>query len=180
MFGRPEAAAKAALHIVMAGEDAVLARLEPVFAALGRSWRMGTRPVHANLTKLSGNFMIGCAIETMAEAAALLGAHGADARAFLAFMSETLLASPIYKSYGATIGSGQEPVTSIGLSLPLKDMGLILSAGHGAGLRIPLASLLLDALQQARAQGLEKKDWSVALAEVARTRTGPSTSPATP
>ena len=70
VLGRPEAAAAAKLFILAAGPDAALATCRPVFEALGqRTFILGENPSAANVVKLSCNFLLAAAIESMAVAA---------------------------------------------------------------------------------------------------------------
>lgn len=170
VFGRPEAAAAARLDIVTAGAPDILDRVEPVLGILGRTWRMGDDPKLACLVKIAGNFMIGCAVEAMAESAALISSHGGDPAPFLAMMGDTLFPAPVYRSYGAAIASGVSPGVPSGLQAPLKGVGRTLGEAAAAEIRMPFAELLQDRLHQAVGQGLSGEDWSVALAKVVRTR----------
>jgi 3-hydroxyisobutyrate dehydrogenase-like beta-hydroxyacid dehydrogenase len=169
MFGRPEAAIAASLNIVTGGDAAILDRIEPVLGVLGKCWRVGGDPVHAHLAKIAGNFMIACALETMAEAAALLQAYGADPSMFLSIMANSLFAAPIYKLYGPAVAGGL-PATRSGLSLPIKDNALALDAALSGAISLPLAEQVRANLMKASADGFKDEDWSTALAHVARTR----------
>lgn len=168
MFGRPDMAAAAKLNMVTAGAREDVEAVEPVLGALGRTWPVGEDPRIGHLAKIAGNFMIGGAIEAMAESAALITSRGGDAAPFLSMLGETLFAGPIYKSYGAAIASGESPGVPSGLKLPLKDVGLTLQEGRAASLSLPLAELLQGHLKAAGDNGLMDEDWSVALAEGAR------------
>jgi 3-hydroxyisobutyrate dehydrogenase-like beta-hydroxyacid dehydrogenase len=170
MFGRPDVAAAATLNIAMAGAADVLDRLEPIFGALGKAWRMGEDPRLGHVAKIAGNFMIGCAIEAMAESAALISQQRGDPTSFLSMMSETLFAAPIYRAYGGAIASGASPGAPSGLQLPLKDVGLALGEAAATGLELPLAQLVQNRLQNAVRQGLGDEDWSIALSKSARTQ----------
>jgi 3-hydroxyisobutyrate dehydrogenase-like beta-hydroxyacid dehydrogenase len=167
MFGRPEAAAAGRVNFVVAGEVAALGRVTPILESSGRCWIVGSHPHHAHVAKIAGNFMISCAIETMAESVALMEANGADAAPFIEAMTSTLFAAPIYQLYGRPMGERRELSPPSGLALPLKDNGLARDASPTA---LPLAELLRDNLTQAMDEGLGGKDWSTALAQVARSR----------
>ena len=55
VFGRPDAAAAAKLFIAAAGAEADLARVQPLFEAIGQKvFVLSTTPSRANLVKLSG------------------------------------------------------------------------------------------------------------------------------
>ncbi len=168
MFGRPDIAAAAKLNIVTAAPPDLLQQVEPVLSVLGKTWRVGDDPRIAHIAKIAGNFMIGCAIETMAESAALISLNGGDPGLFLTMLGETLFNSSIYRSYGAAVASGKSPGAPSGLRLPLKDVGLTLGEAQALGTRTPFATLLGEQLHLAERENLGREDWSVALASVAR------------
>ncbi|NNC23190.1 NAD(P)-dependent oxidoreductase [Salinisphaera sp. USBA-960] len=168
MFGRADMAAAAKLNMAMAGAPEDVEPAEPVLSALGQIWLIGKDPRLGHLSKIAGNFMIGCAIETMAESTALIESRGGDPAPFISMLSETLFASPVYKSYGAAIASGESPGAPSGLKLPQKDVGLTLKEGRTTGLSLPLAELLQDRLQTAENESLMDEDWSIALAKLAK------------
>lgn len=170
MFGRPDVAAAAKLNIVTAAAPDLLEKVEPVLSVLGKTWRVGDEPRIAHIAKIAGNFMIGCAIETMAESAALISLNGGDPGLFLTMLGETLFNSFIYRSYGSAVASGKSPGAPSGLQLPLKDVGLTLGEARAVGTRTPFATALQERLNYADGQGLGGEDWSVALASVARTQ----------
>jgi 3-hydroxyisobutyrate dehydrogenase-like beta-hydroxyacid dehydrogenase len=77
VFGRPELAAAGKLTIVVAGEPSAVTRIEPLLAVIGqRTWPIGVQPERANIVKLAGNFMLGAAVEAMAEASAMAWRNG--------------------------------------------------------------------------------------------------------
>lgn len=168
LFGRPEAAAKAQLQILVAGEEEAVGEAEPILRLFGQIWPMGDQPHHANLAKLAGNFLIGSAVEAMAECSGLLRANGADDAAFLDMMSKTLFSSPIYRSYAPSVAD-VTPLPALGLGIPMKDMGLLLCAARQADTDLAFAKVLLARLGAARDLGLGAEDWSSALGKLART-----------
>ena len=172
VFGRPPAAASAQLNIVAAGDPAALAKVQPLFDVLGtKTWPLGTEPQRANAAKLAGNMMIALAIEAMAEATSLTESYGVSSGDFLDIVTNTLFASPAYKSYGGNITRGVYEPAGFKLRLGLKDVNLAIDAAAARGASLPAAELVRDTLNQGVAQGLGEKDWS-ALAEVAHKRAG--------
>jgi 3-hydroxyisobutyrate dehydrogenase-like beta-hydroxyacid dehydrogenase len=104
VFGRPQAAAAAKLHVVAAGDPALIAKVQPLFDAIGqKTWIVGDRPSQANVVKICGNFMLASAIETLSEASALAKAHDIPTKILLEPMTSTLFASPAYQIYGKII-----------------------------------------------------------------------------
>jgi len=167
LFGRPEAAAKAQLQILIAGEPEATQRADEILRLFGQTWPIGNKPRHANVAKLAGNFLIGCAVEAMAECSSLLCAYGADDAAFLDMMSKTLFASPIYRSYAPSVAD-VAPLPALGLSLPLKDVALALFAAERCHVDLAYGRVLLERLTIGRAVGFGGDDWSTALGKLAR------------
>ena len=170
VFGRPDVAAAGKLNILAAGKAAVIDRVRPLLDAMGsRIWPLGESPERANVVKIAGNFMLGAAIESMAEASALTRAHGISAAVFLEVMTNTLFAAPAYQSYSNMIA--EQRYTPAGFALPLgyKDIGLALAAADASRVPLPLAGLLRDSLLEALSAGDENVDWSI-LAQVAARR----------
>jgi 3-hydroxyisobutyrate dehydrogenase-like beta-hydroxyacid dehydrogenase len=177
VFGRPDAAAAAKLHIVAAGDDAALTRVQPLLELLGQKvWRMGNVPARASVVKIAGNFMIASAIEAMGEAVALAQGHGIQARELFEMLTGSLFAAPVYKNYGTIIAERNYETVGAKLTLGLKDVRLALAAGDSANVPLPLASLLRDTLLESVAHGDGSRDWS-ALAEVSRRRAGQKDGP---
>lgn len=172
VFGRPDAAAAAKLNILAAGEDEAIGRLRPLFEAMGqRVWPLGPEPSQANAVKLAGNLMIAAAIETMGEATALARAHGVAPADFLAILTSTLFASPVFEGYGASIAAARYEPAGFKLRLGLKDVRLALQAADAVNVPLPFGSAIRDGLLEAMATGDGDKDWS-ALAEVSHRRAG--------
>jgi 3-hydroxyisobutyrate dehydrogenase-like beta-hydroxyacid dehydrogenase len=161
VFGRPEAAASAKLFVVAAGEPAALDAAEPLLGAIGqRSFRFGERPEIANLIKLSGNFLIASVIESLGEAMALVTKAGVDRHAYVDFLTSTLFAAPVYRTYGGLLADRKVSPPGFAAPLGLKDVRLALAAGESLRVPLPLASLVRDRCLALLAQGGEALDWS--------------------
>jgi 3-hydroxyisobutyrate dehydrogenase-like beta-hydroxyacid dehydrogenase len=171
VFGVPAAAAKAQLNIVVAGDEAAIARVQPLLDVLGqKTWPLGDDPKRANVAKIAGNLMITLAIEAMGEASALTESYGVKAADFLNIVTNTLFASPSYQRYGGFIGSDTyEP--GFKLTLGLKDVNLALDAAEAKGATLPSAQIVRGNMLEAIDQGMGAKDWSI-LAKIARRRAG--------
>ena len=80
VFGRVEVAAAAKLFVVAAGDQAAIAQAQPLFDAMGqRTFNVGAEAHAANLIKISGNLLVGMAIEGLAETVALARKSGLEA-----------------------------------------------------------------------------------------------------
>jgi 3-hydroxyisobutyrate dehydrogenase-like beta-hydroxyacid dehydrogenase len=170
VFGRPDMAEAAKLNIVAAGEPSAIEYVAPLFEAMGqKTWPLGREPYRANVVKLAGNFMLGCAIEAMAEACAMAQAHDVAPADVLEMLTNSLFSSPVYKGYGGLIAEERYEPALFKLALALKDVRLALAAGEQGRVPMPFASVLRDNLLEAVAQGDGEKDF-VALARVASRR----------
>jgi 3-hydroxyisobutyrate dehydrogenase-like beta-hydroxyacid dehydrogenase len=172
VFGRPEAAAAAKLFIVVAGQAEQIERCRGLFEAMGqKTFPAGEEPPMANIVKLTGNFMITAAIESMAEAFALVQKSGLDPNKFLEIMTSSLFTAPIYRNYGSIVASGKFEPAGFKMPLGLKDNRLVLAAGEEAAVPLPMASLIHDRFVAAIAQGWGNADWS-AIARVSLSEAG--------
>lgn len=172
VFGRPDAAAAARLTVIAAGAPAVVAKVEPLFQAIGAKFAVvGTDPVKANLFKISGNFMIAAAIEAMGEAAALLRKGDVDPALFFEVLTSTIFAAPVYKIYGKIISEESYDRAGFKLSLGCKDAGLMANAAEELDADLPFAGLVYRYAQEAVASGWGEKDWA-SLALLASKRAG--------
>jgi 3-hydroxyisobutyrate dehydrogenase-like beta-hydroxyacid dehydrogenase len=161
VFGRPDAAAAAKLFIVTAGPTDQVERCRPLFDAMGqKTFIAGEDPPEANLIKVTGNFMITAAIESLAEAVALVRKSGFDPKKFLEVMTGSLFAAPVYRNYGTMVAEEKFEPPGFKLPLGLKDNRLVLAAAEEAAVPMPMASLVHDRFIAALAQDMGNADWS--------------------
>jgi 3-hydroxyisobutyrate dehydrogenase-like beta-hydroxyacid dehydrogenase len=174
VFGRPEAATAAKLFVIAAGAPGVLQPLSQLFDAIGqRTFVVSEQPHTANLVKLSGNFLLASAIETISEAVALVAKAGADRQQYVDILTSTLFAAPAYQTYGGLIARQEFEPAGFAASLGLKDVRLVLAAGEQLEVPLPVASLLRDRFLTLVATGGGHLDWS-ALATLAARDAGSS------
>jgi 3-hydroxyisobutyrate dehydrogenase-like beta-hydroxyacid dehydrogenase len=167
VFGRPEAASAAKLFVIAAGNPRVLEPLHPLFDAIGqRTFVVSDQPHTANLVKLSGNFLLASAIETVSEAVALVAKAGVDRQQYVDIVTSTLFAAPAYQVYGGLIARQEFEPAGFAATLGLKDVRLVLAAAEQLQVPLPVASLLRDRLLTLVATGGGNLDWS-ALAALA-------------
>jgi 3-hydroxyisobutyrate dehydrogenase-like beta-hydroxyacid dehydrogenase len=161
VFGRPEAAEAAKLFVVAAGDSAAVQSVSPLFNAIGqRTFVVSDDPTAASLIKLSGNFLIASVIESLGEAMALVGKAGVDKQQYLDILTSTLFGAPVYQTYGGLIAREEFEPAGFAATLGLKDVRLVLEAGDGLRVPLPLASLLRDRFLTLLATGGEHLDWS--------------------
>lgn len=171
VFGNPDAAKAHELVIVAAGSAALLARCEPVFAALGvRTFVVGDAPASANLIKIAGNAMLASTLTTLSEVLAFVRKSGIEPAAFSEIMTASLFGGRAHKLYGARMVS-ENFTPGFTFPLALKDLTLVLAAAQAAAVPMPTISVARDRLLAGIAQGYGDLDWS-ALAKVAANDAG--------
>ena len=161
VFGRPEAAEAGKLFVVAAGDKSAVERCKPLLEVLGqRVFVIGDKPEMANVVKLSGNFLIASVIESLGEAIALTRKYGIDAHAYVEFLTNSLFAAPVYKTYGGIIAEEKYQPAGFKLRLGLKDVRLALAAADAVDAPLPFASVVRDHMLTAIGHGMEDMDWS--------------------
>ncbi len=161
VFGRPEAAATRKLWICMAGDGKAKERAKPILETLGQQiFDFGEKPEAANVVKLAGNFLIGSAIEAMAEAYTFAEKNGVSREMVADVFSQTFLACPIYQNYGKVIATQEYQPAGFKLSLGLKDMNLLTSVAATSLTPMPLGNLLQERLLSAMSKGRADMDWT--------------------
>jgi 3-hydroxyisobutyrate dehydrogenase-like beta-hydroxyacid dehydrogenase len=172
VFGRPEAAEAGKLFVVAAGKADVIERCRPVLETLGqRLFVMGEKPDMANVVKLSGNFLIASIIEALGEAIALARKYGIDPHQYVDFLTNSLFAAPVFKTYGGIIAHQRYSPAGFKVRLGLKDVKLAIAAAEAVDMPLPLASMIRDHELTVISRGMEEMDWS-ALAKLAAENAG--------
>ena len=161
VFGKPEVAARAQLWICVSGSATARARVRPVQEALGQKvYEFGDDPSAANVVKLAGNFLIGAAVEAMAEAFTLAQKNGIGREQVYELFSQTLFDCFVYRGYGKLVASEHYQPIGARPSLIRKDYGLILQAAADALVPMPLAELIHARLTSTIAKGRDDVDWA--------------------
>lgn len=169
VLGRPAVAAEGRLNILVAGESAVVAEVEPylqLFAA--RLWPLGEEPSTANAVKIAVNYDIIHAIQAMGESVALVEARGVDPALFIEILTSTLFAGVVYSGYGGMIARQSYDPPGFDVALGAKDLRLSAEIAAESGVYLPTLSALTAVFDRALAEpDLARLDWGAA-AEVTR------------
>ena len=129
------------LTIMVAAAAGALAALRPVFEALGdRIFHVGERPGQGATVKAVNQLLCGVHIAAAAEALALAGRVGVDLDVVLEILSGSSAASWMLRDRGPRMLEDVPRVTSA-VDIFVKDLGIVLEAGRGAGAALPLAAL---------------------------------------
>jgi 3-hydroxyisobutyrate dehydrogenase-like beta-hydroxyacid dehydrogenase len=135
--------------------------VRPLQEALSqRVFDFGDDPGAANVIKLAGNFLLGAAIEAMAEAFTLAQKHGVPRRQTYEFFTQTLFDCSVYRAYGELVASEHYQPVGARPSLIRKDFGLILEAAAEGLVPVPLAGLIHERLTATVAKGRADSDWA--------------------
>jgi 3-hydroxyisobutyrate dehydrogenase-like beta-hydroxyacid dehydrogenase len=170
VLGRPEVAAAGQLGLLAAGPPEAVARCAPLFEAIGRrTFDAGPDPLGATVIKLASNFVLGCAIEAMAEAFALTRAYRLPPALLHEVLTDGPFAgAPVYAGYGRAMVEERYEPPGMRTVLALKDVGLMLAAAEAAGVPLPSAEVYRRTLAAAVAHGEGERDLAVLARERAR------------
>ncbi len=161
VFGKPDAAAAAKLWLGLAGPPEARQRVRPWLEPLGQGiHEFGDDPAAASVVKLCGNFMLGAAIEAMAEAFTLAEKSGVGRQPLYEFLVNTLFNCPVYHNYGRMIAS--KNYTPVGALPPVirKDFRLVLDHAQQLATPMPLAQLVHNRMSTTVARHENDVDWT--------------------
>lgn len=161
VFGRPDAAAAGLLRLCLSGDEAAKARVGSYLAPMGEIWDFGDSPFAANVIKLAGNFMILSMVELLGEAFSLVENNGIDPAKFAAFISSTMFAAPVVKTYSQLILNPDFDNPGFMARLAAKDIGLVQDVAKRSHTAMPVADLVEGRFLQAVKQGWGEKDMTV-------------------
>jgi len=161
VFGRPEAATAKKLWVCLSGDSKAKVRARTILEALSQEiFDFGDKPETASVVKLAGNFLIGAAIEAMAEAYTFAEKNGVSRKDVADLFSKTFLSCPIYQNYGKVIAAQEYKPAGFKVSLGLKDMTLLSRVAASSRTPMPLGALLQERLQAAVNKGRSDMDWT--------------------
>jgi len=161
VLGRPDIAAMGKLFVIAAGAPDAIRTISPLLDKIGQKvFVVSEMPSAANLVKLSANFLIASAIESVGEAMALVSKAGLDRIQYSEILTSTLFDAPVYKTYGGALA--REAFEPAGFAAPLgeKDIRLALAAAEDLRVPMPFAGILHDRFLTLLANGGEHLDWS--------------------
>lgn len=169
VLGRPDLAASGQLGIVPAGLPAAVEKMQPLYDVLSnRTFPAGEQPQSATAVKIANNFLLGCAIENMGEAFALVRKLGVKPELFLDVLTKGLFSAPAYEVYGAMISNQQWDSLGATATIGLKDADLAIAAGKSAQVELPSVHAWREHLLKAIERGEGHLDWAVMAREQAR------------
>ncbi len=169
VFGRPDAARAGKVRVVAAGPRAAFELGLPVLEAMAASVTdAGDSPEAATSIKLINNFLLGCAVEALAEAFSLARRHGVEPKALFDVLAGGGFMAGANRTYAELMVGDQFDNPGFSAELALKDVTLVLAAGERARVPLPSAAVVRDRLLGAIAHGDGDQDLAVLAREQAR------------
>jgi len=161
VWGRPNMAGTGALVCSLAGPASAKERARPYLSVLAaRIEDFGEEPHLANVVKIVGNFMVATAIESLAEALAVVEKHGLDRAAVANLYVSTIFDCRVYQTYGALVAAQASGPAGFAAELGLKDLRLAREVASEVRAPIPFQNIIENRLLSAVAKGRGKEDWS--------------------
>jgi 3-hydroxyisobutyrate dehydrogenase len=160
--GGPARARRGDLLVMVGGSDRAVAAARPVLDRLASTTaRVGTRPGDGQAMKTVNQLLCGVHIAAAAEGLALARALGLDPAAALEVLGAGAASSFMLADRGPRIAdalAGHPPEVLSRGDIFVKDMGIVLDAGTGAGVALPVAAAAHQLYLLAQAAGLGGAD----------------------
>jgi 3-hydroxyisobutyrate dehydrogenase-like beta-hydroxyacid dehydrogenase len=170
--GNPVAVRSGALGIVASGDAAIFERVKQLLADIGPTIFYLGEGEAARVMKLALNLMVAGTAELLAESIAFGEAHGLDRARMLEVIAGSAVGSPFVKYKTGPLVAGDYSST-FSSRLMRKDLGMALSAADGAGLPLPVTSLVDELLEDCVSSGMGDLDFMALLPRLQRAAEGP-------
>ena len=162
MTGSKIGAANGTLIFMVGGEDGVIQRLNPLFAAMGKKiFRMGETG-KGQATKLAMNLQIALIFEGFAEALTLATKLGVDPRQLVSLIEATMVRSGVVE-YKAPFVLQRDFTPNFPLRLMHKDILLTLEAAKEARVKLPALETVEEIYDLATEEGQQDLDYAATL-----------------
>ena len=162
MTGSKIAAEAGSLIFMVGGNDAALARLQPLFQAMGKHvFHMGETG-KGQATKLVMNLQIALIFESFAEALTLAAKLGVDVEKLLPLIQASMVRSGVV-DYKAPFILQRDFSPNFPLRLMLKDIRLALDAAKESRVRLPGLEAVEEVYDVAAEEGYQDMDYAATL-----------------
>ncbi len=162
MTGSKIAAAAGSLIFMVGGDDAALARLQPLFQAMGKQvFHMGETG-KGQATKIAMNLQIAMIFEGFAEALTLASKLGVDVEKMLPLIQASMVRSGVVE-YKAPFIMQRDFTPNFPLRLMLKDIRLALDAAKESRVRLPGLEAVEEVYDVAAEEGQGDLDYAATL-----------------
>jgi 3-hydroxyisobutyrate dehydrogenase-like beta-hydroxyacid dehydrogenase len=162
MTGSKIGAANGTLIFMVGGDDAVIERLNPLFAAMGKKiFRMGETG-KGQATKLAMNLQIALIFEGFAEALTLATKLGVDPKQLVSLIEATMVRSGVVE-YKAPFVLQRDFTPNFPLRLMHKDILLALETAKEARVKLPALETVEEIYELATEEGQQDLDYAATL-----------------
>lgn len=165
--GNPSVVEAGNLTIVVSGDEAALARVEPALRDIGPNVFYVGVAEEARVLKLALNLMIAGSAELMAEAVALGEAHGLERAKLLEVMGASSVGSPFVK-YKTQQLIDHDYTATFTVNAMWKDLALILAAAHEGTVPLPVAATIQQLIEGCIGSGMGELDLMALLPRLER------------
>ena len=153
------------LIFIVGGREETIARVRPLFDAMGKKvLRMGENG-KGQAAKLAMNLMIALIYQGFAEALTLAGGLGVEPETLLELIQSSMVRSGVV-DYKAPFVLRHDFSPNFPLRLMHKDIHLMLDAARGLGLKLPGLETVDHVYEQASAAGHDDLDYAATLLTV--------------
>jgi 3-hydroxyisobutyrate dehydrogenase-like beta-hydroxyacid dehydrogenase len=160
--GSKVAANAGTLIFMVGGDEAVLAKLDPLFKAMGKQiFRMGETS-KGQAAKLVMNLQIALIFEGFAEALTLATKLGVNIDALLPLIQASMVRSGVVE-YKAPFVLKRDFTPNFPLRLMLKDIHLALAAAKEARVKLPALETVEEVYEMAAEEGHQDLDYAATL-----------------
>lgn len=141
------------LTIMAAAGREIFDEVRPLLQAMGsRTLHVGTEPGQGATAKTVNQLLCGVHLVVAAEALSLAEKIGVDSRALLDILVGTSAGSWMLKDRGPRMLEADPDVTSA-VDIFVKDLGIVLDAGHEAGAALPMTALAFQLFASTSGRG---------------------------
>ena len=160
--GSKAGAESAQLIFIVGGSEQTIAKVRPLFDAMGKKvLRMGENG-KGQVAKLAMNLMIALIYEGFAEALTLAGRLGVEPATLLELIQSSMVRSGVV-DYKAPFVLRRDFSPNFPLRLMHKDIHLMLDAAQSLGLKLPGIETVDQIYEQASAAGHDNLDYAATL-----------------
>jgi 3-hydroxyisobutyrate dehydrogenase len=165
--GGQAGAEKGTLTVMLGGEEAACARIEPVISAYGKTIRRIGESGAGQLAKMVNQICIAGLVQGLAEAVHFAKASGLDTDAVLAAISKGAAQSWQMDNRWPTMVEGRFDF-GFAVDWMRKDLGLVLDEARSNGARLPVTALVDQFYSEVQAMGGRRWDTSSLVARLER------------
>ena len=152
-------AEKGELVFMVGGEGAVLKRVEPVLAAMGKKFfHLGPHGAGQTI-KLAMNMILALEVDALAEAVALVSRAGVAGERLVEVMQSSMARAPVLDVKAPMILSGNY-APSFPLRLMHKDLGLVLELANQLGVPLPATAAARETYSAVKGTSREDLDYA--------------------